>query len=219
MGLRKGVTTKLEEVSDVDKSGESTESLETTEMSDASRDSFDEYKEMVDEFNGRIDSDSILQHYAGAPSDNNNATADGCIHPSEARSGAPDDTARYSAEIWYPESRDCTCCQGFKYGCICVANHGICRCCTGGLDNIPVATMNPYDVWYQNLQCKPIEVRPAEVQFQPQERQHSRRNLCENVNSREKINSSCRFFFSSTGCRYGDACSFSHTTSEGVTIN
>jgi hypothetical protein len=41
-------------------------------------------------------------------------------------------------EFWFPESRDCKCCKGFKYGCICSASaiidEGCSHCTTDDLD-------------------------------------------------------------------------------------
>ena len=32
--------------------------------------------------------------------------------------------SRFAGEFWFPEARNCSCCQGFKHGC---------RCCAGGV--------------------------------------------------------------------------------------
>lgn len=33
--------------------------------------------------------------------------------------------SKHAAEFWFPESRNCPCCNGFKHGC---------GCCKGGID-------------------------------------------------------------------------------------
>jgi hypothetical protein len=208
-----------EEVRHLDKSGESTETmemeeiLETSDRSDASRDSFDEYKEMVDDFNDRMYPDSEQQHHAEAPSDNHaTITYDEYSISMEEQSSLPPDIEKYNAEIWYPECRDCGCCQGFKHGCICFAsNSGVCMCITGVPDDVSIVSMNSYELWYQRLQP---QFCPNELQFHPIERQSSRGRVHNGANKNRKTNASCRFFFSAAGCRYGDACPFNHKKEE-----
>ena len=48
----------------------------------------------------------------------------------------PSHLAAHAAEFWFPECRDCCCCQGYKHGCRC---GGLCKC-SGGT---PVATVKP----------------------------------------------------------------------------
>jgi hypothetical protein len=212
-----------EKVRHLAKSGDSTETMETEEMleatdrSEASQDSFDEYKDMVDDFNERMGPDSEQQHHALAPSDNHATITDdeNTNSKEEQQSRSPYDIAKYKAEIWYPECRDCGCCQGFKHGCACCpSNNGVCMCVTGGIcvtgspDDDSVVSMNSYELWCQRLHS---QFNPNELQFHPIERQGSRRRLHNGTNtSTGKVNSPCRFFFSAAGCRYGDACPFNH---------
>lgn len=205
MGFDTSLTNiKPEEIYDLDKSGESTETLDTAEMSESSEDHFDEYKEMVDRFNDRMLPGSDQQN------DGNNRSLDEKNTDStRLQSSLPPDIARYKAEIWYPECRDCACCQGFKYGCTCAPlNYGICMCVTGVPDDFPTATMFPQDFCYQNSYC--TIPPPPESQTFPIERRGSKRNIYTD-NRQRKGNAPCRFFFSAAGCRHGDKCSFSHT--------
>jgi len=206
MELNSGATTFApEEVDIIKKSSESTQSSETTVISETSGDSFDEYKEMVDNFNEMMDPDSEQQHHAGAHSDiHTSSTDDENMNSMEVRSSLPSGIARYAAEIWYPECRDCGCCQGFKHGCNCAAsNKRICMCVTGIPDDTSIVTMNSNELWCQQLQSKSHSI---EFQLHPTERRCSRRGV--------KVVSPCRFFFSAAGCRHSDACSFSHTKEE-----
>jgi len=44
--------------------------------------------------------------------------------------GIPRNMVRHAAEFWFPESRDCSCCKGFKHGCGCAVSHnGVCLDC------------------------------------------------------------------------------------------
>eukprot|EP00535_Pseudo-nitzschia_heimii_P009013 CAMPEP_0197192578 /NCGR_PEP_ID=MMETSP1423-20130617/25257_1 /TAXON_ID=476441 /ORGANISM="Pseudo-nitzschia heimii, Strain UNC1101" /LENGTH=190 /DNA_ID=CAMNT_0042645485 /DNA_START=78 /DNA_END=647 /DNA_ORIENTATION=- len=180
---------KPEEIYDIDKSGESTETLDTTEMSVSSEDQFDEYKEMVDNFNNRMLSGSDQQHNERNPTvDDTNANS------IKMQSTLPSDIAKYKTEIWYPECRDCACCQGFKYGCRCApSNNGICMCITGVPDDVSIVSMYSHEYRNDQLQCTilPLESQP---------RRNSKRNL---YRDKRKVNAPCRFFFSATGCRQG----------------
>merc|ERR1712238_503781 len=50
----------------------------------------------------------------------------------------PSHMAKHAAEFWFPECRECSCCQGFKYGCKCAAsNGGSCTCSAD--DDAPTA--------------------------------------------------------------------------------
>jgi hypothetical protein len=40
----------------------------------------------------------------------------------------PSHLAAHAAEFWFPECRDCTCCNGYKHGCPC---GGLCKCSGG----------------------------------------------------------------------------------------
>jgi len=216
------VELNAEKVRHLVKSGDSTETMATEEMletidrSEASQDSFDEYKEMVDDFNERMGLDSEQQHHAEAPSDNHaTITDDENTNSKEEQSRSPHDIAKYKAEIWYPECRDCGCCQGFKHGCTCyLSNNGVCMCVTGGIcvtcvpDDDSVVSMNSNELWYE-LWCQRLhsQLGPNELQFHPIERQGSHDGTNTSIG---KVNSPCRFFFSAAGCRHGDACSYNH---------
>jgi hypothetical protein len=44
----------------------------------------------------------------------------------------------HAREFWFPESRDCTCCKGFKLGCSCCTNLEACQNCA-----IPLPQLEP----------------------------------------------------------------------------
>lgn len=57
--------------------------------------------------------------------------------------GLPAHLARHAAEFWFPECRDCACCNGFKHGCPCVAtNNGQCTCAGKG-EGLPAGAAAP----------------------------------------------------------------------------
>lgn len=89
-----------------------------------------------------------------------------------------------AAEFWFPESRDCTCCGGYKHGCNCKTSLGrdTCQICCPGTGG--VVSQGAGGRVYQG----------APVQ-QPQ-----------TYGSTRPV---CRFFLSGT-CRNGSSCSFLH---------
>lgn len=56
----------------------------------------------------------------------------------------------HAAEFWFPESRSCTCCNGFKHGCRCAKELRLSACkeCAGNYPAAPVppTTAAPYVV-------------------------------------------------------------------------
>ena len=51
--------------------------------------------------------------------------------PPAGISGLPPHLAKHANEFWFPESRDCSCCNGFKHGCQCAPSHGgTCASCS-----------------------------------------------------------------------------------------
>jgi len=253
----------IEKPGDIDKSGQSTETSET------SRDSFNEYKEMVENIDEKMGlGDDKERNDAGTPvTDICTTTGGGNTNAVERDSDLPPYMKKHAAECWFPECRDCTCCQGFKYGCACgPTNNGVCVCVTGPSDDLSEMTMNSVDLstqhnnnnnnelcyqhnnefWCQqqtmmmmhpmdpmcqqqtmmmmmhpmDLMCQQLMVMyPMDVSCQPtgsprrNGRKRTRRPMCKKTRPR-KVGESCRFFFSSVGCRHGNACQYSHTKEE-----
>jgi len=214
MGLESGATTfRPKGENNLDKTVDKTDIFDTTERSETSRDSFNEYKKMVDKFHEGLGSYSEQYRCARVSSGNHAVIDDENMTSTRVHSSLPSQIGKYAAEIWYPESRDCRCCQGFKYGCACITmNRNVCRCVSGISDDVSVVTMNSYDIWYQQLQSQ-AQCLPIELQFNPKERRRSKR-LSSAEDRHEKTSAPCRFFFSAAGCRYGDKCTFSHTKQE-----
>lgn len=231
-------TCKLNQAKDMDHSDESTETRETEVMSETSRVSFDEYKEMLDDFNQRINIEAQKQQQTGESSHHSSQISfdeytsivdkmNGSIRPEldkQDHARDPSISSKSGGKIpshlagsWFPECKDCSCCQGFKFGCNCgPTNEGVCMCITGGppgvngfvngglpgvtglvSDDISVMTMNSYRSSQSQFQCRPARL----------EKRRSKRRIKPSVDT----NRPCRFFLSETGCRKGDACPFNHT--------
>jgi len=200
------------------KSSGSTETVKTSELSESSRDMFDEYKVMVDNFRERIVPNSVQQHHAQPTSMINAAAVGKNLNSTEVLSSLPSDISR-DAEIWYPECRDCPCCHGFKNGCVCVSsNIELCRCVSGAIgvsgipDEISTLTIGSHELWCQQSlsQCHSTELPFPMLRRRGSRRRGSRYRVYGN----KKPKTPCRFFFSASGCRHGDACPFDHTTRE-----
>lgn len=84
-------------------------------------DSFAQYAEMVETIEDIMDEESDYSPTIQS------------AHTS-IETGLPPHLVNHAAEFWYPESRECTCCKGFKFGCKCVTvdGGGVCKFCGGG---------------------------------------------------------------------------------------
>mmetsp|Transcript_7182 Transcript_7182/g.7855 ORF Transcript_7182/g.7855 Transcript_7182/m.7855 type:complete len:240 (+) Transcript_7182:53-772(+) len=105
----------------------------------------------------------------------------------------------HAAEFWFPESRDCKCCKGFKYGCPC-AKSGFLACQESGCveavnvgkrANITIAVPPPNNNNSHNPpgsaggKSLPSPSGPGGAAY-------------------------CKFEFSPGGCRFGSTCRFVH---------
>ena len=189
------------EADDIVKCGQSVETAERT------RDSFSVYKQMVENIDEVMNRDPEQQQHNVATPVDIIATIDGKNNIPTVQCNLPSYMAKHAAEFWFPECRDCMCCQGFKHGCMCAAsNGGNCACGTGAPDDVSVITAST--IGNNNHLSHP--------QFAPNGSRNSgsRANNRNRDRGRSSSKASCRFFFSKAGCRYGDACTFDHTQKE-----
>lgn len=150
----------------------------------AQDDSFSAYMDFVEDIHEAMDDDGLDEIFVAPPPAN--------VGPV---SGLPEHLAKHANEFWFPESRDCTCCNGFKHGCRCAASHGgVCDSCTpGGGSGGPPASSLP--------QASANHVRaPGGGGFHPAAGQPG--------GGGQQI---CKFFRSPQGCRFGSGCRFLHS--------
>jgi CCCH-type zinc finger len=153
-------------------------------------DSFSAYMDFVDDIHDAMDDDAI----------DDDASNEGFTEPpplpiSESVSGLPPHLAKHASEFWFPESRDCPTCQGFKYGCR-ASNDGICpTCCPGGVVGGPPSSLKPQGPSNQSRV-------PPGGGMQGRGRDGRDRNGVDKA--------ICKFFRSPNGCRFGDGCRFLH---------
>mmetsp|Transcript_41118 Transcript_41118/g.63332 ORF Transcript_41118/g.63332 Transcript_41118/m.63332 type:complete len:153 (+) Transcript_41118:161-619(+) len=96
--------------------------------------SFTEYANMVESIEQEIDDDEANGLVE--------AMNDVAVQPAgpPPATGLPAHLAKHAAEFWFPECRNCTCCNGFKHGCQCAAaNGGVCTCSAGTAPPVAVA--------------------------------------------------------------------------------
>jgi hypothetical protein len=105
----------------------------------------------------------------------------------------------HAAEFWFPECRNCTCCKGYKHGCVCVKTRRFVSC--------------------QHESCT---VETAHRGQKLTESTSPRNSNGNNPNSRRSVsdgsasNSSiCRFEQSPSGCRFGSNCRYRHVGQQG----
>jgi len=91
----------------------------------------------------------------------------------------------HAAEFWFPVSRNCPCCKGFKHGC---------RCCTSNITTCTNPDCENQDFKAQisdNLESSPPNPVSTTSKSTP-----TGPEVCK--------------FFVSGGCHYGNTCRFSH---------
>jgi hypothetical protein len=100
----------------------------------AQDDSFSAYIDFVEDIHEAMDDEDLDETFVPP-------------RPADAGvSGLPEHLAKHASEFWFPESRDCTCCNGFKHGCRCAASHGgVCDSCNpgGGSGGPPAGSLPP----------------------------------------------------------------------------
>lgn len=184
----------------------STETVKTAELSESSRDTLDEYKELVDNF-----TDPQQQQHLRHTSIINATAIDTNLNSTVVQSSLPSHIAK-DPGIWYPECRDCPCCHGFKYGCVCISsNMGVCRCVSDALgvpNEISTVSIGRHKVCHQQsmFQRNSTELTSPKMT--------RRRGSGSSAYRNKQSKGPCRFFFSASGCRHGDACPFDHTIGE-----
>jgi hypothetical protein len=128
-----------------------------------------------------------------------------------AKTSLPSHLAKHAAEFWFPECRDCSCCKGFKYGCNCAAsNGGSCACVAD--DDVPVVATPPNNANSHQQQRYPSTSsgRGSHSHSHGGGRGGGGVGVGVGGGGRRKI--PCRFFLSAQGCRFGDSCTFDHTS-------
>lgn len=102
----------------------------------------------------------------------------------------------HAAEFWFPESRDCQCCRGFKHGCPCT-KAGFIAC------QIPGCVLEVH-----RAKMKPTEASPRGAA--PPNNFSPRHAAPSNPHANPDSNVACRFEMSPGGCRFGTTCRFKH---------
>lgn len=100
----------------------------------------------------------------------------------------------HAAEFWFPECRECKCCNGFKHGCSCVKNDKFIAC------QAATCTIDPAH--------KDQKLTEDTMPQQRADNNSSRRSTSDNSNI-------CRFEQSPGGCRFGASCRFRHVNGGG----
>lgn len=102
-----------------------------------------------------------------------------------------------AAEFWFPDSRECSCCKGYKHGCDCCKKNGFYACQTEGC-------CKPEDKGKMNA-SSPGKSPGSSGNYSPNSRpqQHGGSNST----------SFCRYEMSPSGCNMGDRCRFQHVYS------
>mmetsp|Transcript_30232 Transcript_30232/g.49955 ORF Transcript_30232/g.49955 Transcript_30232/m.49955 type:complete len:177 (+) Transcript_30232:116-646(+) len=150
-----------------------------------SDDSFRNYAEMIETIEAEVENTEVNDLSASM----NNASVGG--GPVMVDSSLPEHLAHKAAEFWFPECRDCTCCNGFKHACQC---GGICKC-----SPTPVGSLKP---------APPGPSSGRGGRGRGGGRGYGGGGGRGGGGRGGKV--PCKFFQSSQGCRFGDQCRFAH---------
>ena len=126
--------------------------------------------------------------------------------------GAYPDLPPHADEFWFPECRDCACCNGYKHGCQCCAKQGMrqCKCVGPSCTPAPPQQQQPPPAQGGWMPAAP---GPGSGNYNPGGRggpnHYGGRGRGGGRGGRGPP-PKCRFFFTNTGCRFGDNCRFSH---------
>jgi len=147
--------------------------------------SFNDFVDMVDTIEQEMDSEGANESFS-APTGNSGVGV----------SGLPAHMVKHANEFWFPESRNCTCCKGFKHGCQCAPSHGgVCASCFSSpppaMTSLQAAGVPPAS--HGGGHAPP----PQQQQQQP-------------YGSAPRQQQLCKFYRSPGGCRFGDKCRFLH---------
>lgn len=114
------------------------------------------------------------------------------------------DLPPHAEEFWFPECRECTCCNGYKHGCQCCAKQGMrsCKCAPStGPTGPPPPAAPPAGQW------QPAMPGPRTGGGYGGRGGGGRGGGGRGGGRGPQM---CRFFTSPGGCRFGDSCRFSH---------
>lgn len=155
-------------------------------------------KALGEQFEGlHSDSPDSAMEFVGSTSNSGKYPSNTSYLPSGAVPSRNGVLNQHAAEFWFPESRNCPCCNGFKHGCTCRAS---------GVDTC----FNP--------NCTDIEFQ-AQVNTDLQSRPAASTGLAistpigvpNNGNTMGSPQSPfCKFEASPGGCRFGASCRYRH---------
>ena len=117
----------------------------------------------------------------------------------------------HAKEFWFPESRNCDCCKGFKHGC---------DCCAGGVDTCTktdcISTEHTQQVAAElsnRVTDTPSAVQPLVIQ-NPALIASSTPSATPRSQAPFETDVMCKFYQSGS-CRFGAACRFKHPDGTG----
>ena len=140
----------------------------------------------------------------------------------------------HAKEFWFPESRNCSCCKGFKHGCDCCAG-GVDTCAKGDCINAEFATQVATDLASREVAADNstsstsntavsvltptgygLMTKTPAAAAPTGHITHTSSGLAGAPATGGPPSDLCKFF-ASGGCRFGDSCRFKHVGS-AVTV-
>lgn len=166
-----------------------------------------------------VDADTVSP--VESPSSAGTKKSGGFRAPGAMPTDASGNLSSHAAEFWFPESRNCGCCKGYKHGC---------DCCKGEVKTCTDAGCTTTEAPASEAEkaIEPVKDRPKpKVVFKksapishgpgPTASMGTSTNMPTNhpVGGSSAMNtggmvSICKFFNSPAGCRNGNSCQFRH---------
>ncbi|CAB9503352.1 expressed unknown protein [Seminavis robusta] len=123
------------------------------------------------------------------------------------------DLPPHADEFWFPECRNCHCCNGYKHGCTCCAKQGMrqCQCTTGHMPPPPQLHQPPPPTGWMPAAPGPTGGGGGGGGRGGYHGGHGGGGRGGGGRGRGRgPPPPCRFFNTPNGCRFGDNCRFSH---------
>jgi hypothetical protein len=166
--------------------------------------------------------DSSAPAPAASTSASNRGPKGGVMPPGAMPTTAGGGLSNVANEFWFPESRNCPCCKGYKHGCKCRV--GAVDCCTN-----PECTTNTGNI-ESDIKIEPIKPRTKpKIVFKTAVPAPAPASTAAPVAAAAPVTAApvaaapvaassptagaggmCTFFNSAAGCRFGASCRFTH---------
>jgi hypothetical protein len=152
-----------------------------------------------DDFNANTPQSDLPSNAFGSKSFSRSGSASAPYLPAGAVPTVNGKLSQHAKEFWFPESRECKCCKGFKHGCDCCNNNGFHACQEEGC----------CEEGHKGKKASAATSADQGISVSIPNKQSPRHNSAGGAGI-PSPNAYCRFELTPQGCRFGSACRFRH---------